>query len=516
MPMLALAGLLALNPGVQTPMAQGVVYEDRNQNGVRDFNERGIGGVLVSDQMEIVRTDSQGRWSMPLRGDDITFFVIKPSGWMTPVTEHQLPKFYYHHKPNGSPDDNYRFKGVEPTGPLPKSIDFPLYRSREGNAFTALFFGDPQPRDQREVDYVRKDIVEPLVGKHNAVFGVTLGDIAFDNLDTFVPLNKSISMLGVPWYNVIGNHDMNYESKDDKHSDETYELIYGPNYYSWNWGKVHFITLDDVWWSRDAEDRGRYTGKLGEEQLAWVKKDLDNVPTNNLVVISMHVPLVDVEDRQALYDLIKDRPFAMSVSAHTHTQRHHFIGEEDGFHGKEPHHHVVNVTTSGSWWSGAPDEQGIPHTTMRDGAPNGYSLFHFDGNQYNIEFRAARRHASYQMDIIAPDRLKEGQIRGTTVYANVFAGSDRSKVEIKFGNEGTWIPMTKTLEKDPTYTETYERDKELKTPWRTLSAPENSTHLWKSTIPVREADAGVLVIHVRTTDMFGRTSFATKGIVIDR
>ena len=38
---------------------------------------------------------------------------------------------------------------------------------------------------------------------------------------------------------------------------------------------------------------------------------------------------------------------------------------------------------------GAPDERGIPHTTMRDGAPNGYSIFTFDGHKYDIEFRAA-------------------------------------------------------------------------------------------------------------------------------
>ncbi len=36
----------------------------------------------------------------------------------------------------------------------------------------------------------------------------------------------------------------------------------------------------------------------------------------------------------------------------------------------------------------APDEKGIPHTTMRDGALNGYSVFTFDGQKYDIEFHA--------------------------------------------------------------------------------------------------------------------------------
>ena len=34
------------------------------------------------------------------------------------------------------------------------------------------------------------------------------------------------------------------------------------------------------------------------------------------------------------------------------------------------HQATINVTVSGSWWCGAPDERGIPHTMMADGAPN--------------------------------------------------------------------------------------------------------------------------------------------------
>ncbi|MFO0892090.1 MAG: calcineurin-like phosphoesterase C-terminal domain-containing protein [Isosphaeraceae bacterium] len=38
-----------------------------------------------------------------------------------------------------------------------------------------------------------------------------------------------------------------------------------------------------------------------------------------------------------------------------------------------------------------------PHTTMGD-APNGYSIFTFDGNHYEIEFRPASRPKDYQMN----------------------------------------------------------------------------------------------------------------------
>ncbi|MFO0892091.1 MAG: hypothetical protein U0790_23505 [Isosphaeraceae bacterium] len=38
-----------------------------------------------------------------------------------------------------------------------------------------------------------------------------------------------------------------------------------------------------------------------------------------------------MEDRKELYELIEKRPFAMSVSAHTHHQEHIFIDDNDGF-----------------------------------------------------------------------------------------------------------------------------------------------------------------------------------------
>ena len=92
---------LSLSPAVAGE-ATGIVYHDRNGNGVRDEGEPGLPGVSVSNQREIVQTDASGRWTLPVT-DDTIFFVIKPRDWMTPVNENQLPQFYYIHKPAGSP-----------------------------------------------------------------------------------------------------------------------------------------------------------------------------------------------------------------------------------------------------------------------------------------------------------------------------------------------------------------------------------------------------------------------------
>ncbi len=496
----------------QPQMAKGYVYHDKNKNGKRDAGEPGIAGIKVSDQTLITRTDRNGFWQLPLEEDqDTRYFVIKPRNWMTPVSDKQLPVFYYNHKPAGSP--KVRFGGVEPTGPLPASIDFALTPRKEPTQFKALFFGDSQPRDVREVDYLRRDVIEPIIGKHDVDFGVTLGDIVFDDLTVFEPYINAVALLGIPWYNVLGNHDINFDVPNDEHSDETFERYFGPNYYSFDHGPVHFVVLDNVEWKREGEGRGGYTGKFGEKQLAWLEKDLSMIPQNQLVVLMMHIPITGCSDKEQLFRLIEKRPYALSVSAHTHTHEHVFITDKDGWKGPKPHHHVVNVTTSGSWWRGAPDENGIPHTTMRDGAPNGYSIFSFDGAQYTIEFRAARRHENYQMEIHLPDVLKASEARDFEVLVNVFAGSERSKVEMRVG-DGAWQPMEQVRVKDPAYVKMWENDKELQRPYRNLPDPADSSHIWKAKIGQR-VPRGFVPIHVRTTDQFGQVYLTTRGVRIE-
>ncbi|MDI9639983.1 calcineurin-like phosphoesterase family protein [Kamptonema cortianum] len=493
-------------------VATGYVFEDTNRNGVRDRGERGITGVYVSDQDQVTKTDRQGKWTLPVKSNDVVFFVVKPRNWMTPVDQHQLPKFYYSHKPEGSPKQ--KVAGVEPTGPLPASIDFPLHRSQEPNQFEALVFGDTQTRNVKEVEYLRKDIIEPIIGKTKARFGMTLGDIVFDDLTVLDPIVKAVSLLEMPWYNVLGNHDINFDAADDADTDETFQRWFGPNYYSFDHGPVHFVVMDNVHWTiPEGAERGSYIGKFGERQLAWLREDLKTVPMNRLVVFAMHIPLTSTTDRQDFYRLIESRPFSFSVSAHAHFQEHHFIGEGQGWKGKEPHHHLIHVTACGSWWQGSLDPMGIPHTQMRDGAPNGYSLFRFDGNQYSIHFRAARRPDDYQIQIHAPDEVEFAASHSITLYANVFAGNERSKVEYRVGDSPFWKPMAMTSEPDPLYVAMHEADKTLTSPLRPLPAPMNSPHLWKATIRT-VLTPGIVPIHVRTTDMFGQTFYATKGIVI--
>jgi len=542
-------------------IASGVVYLDSNGDGVRQSGERGIPGVAVSDGVRVVLTDGEGRWELPVTGDD-HFFVIKPRGYRTPVNGHGIPQFSYIHKPDGSPDDDFIWPGVEPTGDLPDSIDFPLTPSAEPDSFKIIVMGDPQPYSEREVDYYRADIIDPILGRHDLAFGVSLGDLVGDRLDLFEPLNQAQSLFGVPWYNVYGNHDMNFmsgqstetASDPDRWSDETFERVYGPATYAFQFGRVHFINLDSVihegfkgfrngtfesWPGGKWPRTSTYRGGLREDQLNFIENYLEIVPKDELVVLLMHIPLSphshfdsdsihQIPERGRLLEVLSSHPHTFSMSGHTHIQRHWFYGEDEGYrpdapnqharlnNGRSLHHHLNAVTASGSWYRGLFDEQLIPHTQMRCGAPNGYTLVHFDGNRYTTDFMPARRHESDQAHITIGEpgstEVKVGS-DNTSAVVNIYNGSERDRVMWRIvpgtqaaANPTPWSVMAFAPQVDPTYRALFDREKELAQHaegQRDLPDPIAAHRIWEVTLPT-DLPVGTHRFEVRHTDLYGR------------
>jgi hypothetical protein len=529
--LLLLTGLVgpgcALTPANPTPTgpsrgdrATGIVFDDENRNGILDPGESGIPDVAVSNGREVVLSDDSGRYTLPV-AEEAILFVIKPGQWMTPFDDDGIPRFAYVHKPLGSPP-HLRHPGLEPTGPLPDSVDFPLHPSEEPERFSMLLFGDTQPYTLEQVDFVSHAVVEELIGS-DAAFGMTLGDVVGDDLALFAPLNHAIGRIGIPWYNVHGNHDLNYFATSDRHSDETWERVFGPTTYAFQWGAVHFIVLDDVIYAGANLDGspGAYAGGLTQDQLDFVRGYLALVPEDELVVVAMHIPISGrgkhgIPERRALLEALSDHPHTLSLSAHTHYQSQHFFGADDGYTGSESHHHLNHATVSGSWWLGERDLQGIPHATMRDGTPNGYSWIDFDGNHYAVRFKAARHPADHQLTIHAPDAIAASESGDTEVVVNVFAGNERTRVEMRLGDDGAWTPLVREPGKDPLYValRAGERASVQASGRRALPPPIDSSHRWVGRLPA-EAPTGTQVIEVRASDMFGAVHVAHRIIRVE-
>ncbi len=261
---LAFAAVDSRRAEAQEAQVTGLVFEDRDGSGAASAANPGLPGVLVSNGREVAVTGADGRYTLPLP-EEATIFVIKPAGYMPPVDASTgLPRFYRHHQPNGSPANlNLTFEGLAPTGPLPESVDFALKSQDEAKTFDVVMLTDPQPETEAEVDYIREDLIQALAGV-DAKFGLTAGDIMFDDLSLYPRSNAIIGTIGLPWWNIGGNHDLNFEAPDRTYSRETYKRFFGPNYYAFFYAQTLFLMLDDVDYlgfdAREAAGRGKVRG----------------------------------------------------------------------------------------------------------------------------------------------------------------------------------------------------------------------------------------------------------------
>ena len=334
-------------------LASGFVFEDTNGNGRKDRREAGIDGVAVSNGTDVVLTRSDGSYRIPVKSGN-TLFVIKPAGYKPALNDDFIPQFYYHYKPEGSLN-NYTYKGVMPTGELLRSIDFALHQYNEPENFTAIVFGDPQPYSMDDLDYFTRKIVEDVEKSHNTLFGISLGDIVGDNLDLQPVYKERMRHLQLPWYNVMGNHDMNYDAPSDDLSDETFEKNFGSANYAFNYGNAHFIVLDNILYP-DPRDGNGYWGGYRLDQLLFLENDLKHVPKDKLIVLSQHIQMKELAgyreaDRKRLFDLLKDYENVLVMSAHTHLQDQIEYTSAEGWLGKKPLHEYNVGTTSGDWYS---------------------------------------------------------------------------------------------------------------------------------------------------------------------
>ncbi|TDS16166.1 calcineurin-like phosphoesterase C-terminal domain-containing protein [Sphingobacterium paludis] len=497
-------------------LARGVVYIDANANGLRDKKEVGLAGVSVSNGVDVVQTDAKGNYQLPVQDDNI-IFVVKPSGYKLALDQENHPKFYHIHKPKGSPA--LKFAGVTATGKLPKSVDFALQPVEEPAKFSAFVFGDPQAYNEAEMDYFKRAVVDEAKTRKGPAFGISLGDLVGNDLSLHPGYKQTISQMELPWYNVIGNHDLNFDVKSDSLSDESFERLFGPANYAFNVGNAHFIILDDVLYPHPTTGEG-YQGGFRKEQLDFVENNLRFVPKEKLVVLAFHIPLnpdnegwFRNEDRQRLFDLLKDYPNTLSLSAHTHFQQQNYYNASHGWKGKQPHHEYNVGTTSGDWYSGQLNAQGVPVSAMRDGTPKGYAILHIDNDKYAFDYKVVGQDDDYAIDLYGPAVVSAKYVRRYPLYANFFIGAKDNVLRYRV-DKGNWKTMERVADQDPAYTASVLAfdGADSFVDGRRPSDAVPSTHLWKIKLP--KLAIGKHSITVEAKDMFGRVHTANKEIEV--
>lgn len=459
----------------------GYIFRDMNHNGVMDQGETGIPGILVSNQEDMIRTDASGKFEINIKGKK-TVYVVKPS-------DYNVPAYYV----NVS-----QLKGSR--------YDFAMIPKAVKKDFKTLMVGDPQMRTDKTLHCFQEDIVTEMFN-HDVDFAVIMGDIADNDLSIYPKEKAIVSKLPYPVYRVFGNHDADYPAASVNEQADVFIEHYGPDYYSFNEGDVHFIVLDNVYyqgWNKEKNKQGDYFGALSEIQYKWLEADLSHVGQDKLIVLCMHIPLLEQysyqKDIRRIFSLLEGRTNLLALSGHLHTVENYFFKPETNWNSEVKFQSVTVGAACGSWWCGPIDERGLPVSTCMDGSPNGYFEFIFSGNKYAYRFIAADHREDFQMRLT---------VNGDKLYANIFAATKGAAVTAVIDG-GEPVSMQNVREKDPFISTTYAQRKNFDDWQPGLMETE---HLWSMPLPA--LSAGVHYIKVTGVDVNGKTFIAHKLLKVE-
>ncbi len=441
---------------------------------------RGVANVWVTDGERFARTDAKGRYA--LTADDANRFVFLsvPAGYDAPV-ENGVVRYFH---------------------PMPADgrCDFELLRRPGDDArFGLVVTADPQIWARKEfakLAAAADDIAATVGACGDMPFqGICCGDIISHDHSFYDEYNRTMARTGLVFRHVMGNHDMTLYGRSHETSCRKYEETYGPAYYSYDIGRVHFVMLDDNFYiGRDYF----YIGYLDERQLRWLEEDLSHVAPGTTVFVAMHIPSTcEEKDRKqfryegaghtmtnhrGLYELLK--PFdAHIVSGHTHTTYNSPIRE--GLY-----EHVV-PSLGGAWWQG---------TLCTDGTPRGYCLFEIDDEGVRWRYKCTDHPDDFQMKLY--DGIAHEAFAGYAV-ANIWASDPAWKVE--FTIDGRPCGAVERFEAyDPDACRMYSDTSGMDHRW---IYPSVSDHYYRVALP-----EGAQCFEVTATDRFGRTYRAAHRI----
>ena len=456
--------------------------------------ETGVGlpGVRVSNGRDIQLTDHEGRYSIGQNGDN-AIFVIKPAGWTAPVDPAtMLPQI---HRPAAT------------------AADFALKRGQEPDDFDVILFADPQPGNDVEMGYLRAQLTNGSI-ESQAAFGLTLGDLVGDDLTLFDRYNQMIAQIGLPWWNLPGNHDLDFSATSPSQARAPWRRVFGPTTYAFEHGAATFVLLDNIDWRGRTAGANPYCGQIGPDNLAFVEALLETTPRDRLIVLCMHIPLIsaaepqdpgsNTSDTDALLALIGDRP-CVSFAGHMHTTEHHYLPLPDGTR----HHHHILTALSGSWWSGPMDPLGQPMAQSCDGAPNGWHVLSIKGNKYSTRFVSGREPAQMRIMLACePEAVAENPtstiiaastLGKTKIIVNIFDGGPRTMVEACVNGCSPSV-MARTSRPDPLTKRLFEQAGATRKPW---VRAEPSSHVWQADLPADLA-CGLHKLKVTATNEYGK------------
>lgn len=170
-----------------------------------------------------------------------------------------------------------------------------------------------------------------------------------------------------------GEHDASVDHGD------VFREFFGPTHYSFDHKGVHFVALDNV---------SDPTGSLGDEQIAWLQKDLGERAKEVPIVVLTHRPLFDLQpewgwatrDGAKAIEVLTPYPRVTVFYGHIHQENQHMTGHIPHYSAKSL---IFPLPAPGS----GPDHKPIPWDATQPYHGLGWREIEAKGSERSIEER---------------------------------------------------------------------------------------------------------------------------------
>ena len=482
----------------------------KNIKGFVYCNGKGIANVIVSDGIEVTKTNADGIYYLESTKKHGYVFITIPSNYEV-ATKNKQPYFFDYLTSTVSVVDQRNFELVESNNTNHVAIIMTdIHLANRNNDITQFKSGF----------YVEASAyASQLKATGTKVYGITLGDLSWDaywyeNSYSLGNYLNDIDGIGFQIFNGMGNHDNDPYKNTDFTAEAPFKQLVGPTYYSINIGKVHYVVLDDVQYINTGGSQGvigsrNYTEGVLTEQIGWLKKDLAEVTDKSTpIIVGLHCPVysasVNSSGQQVNSNALtntSELTTAFSgfsnvtfISGHTHVNYTVEVSPNII-------EHNIGAICATWWWTG---KSGYANNHIcTDGSPGGYGMFeindriikyYYKGIGYNktkqfrtydrntIEINATNFTPSASATYVAMVPTYAGEYnvpnRDNIVLINVFNYDSACTLEVK--ENGVVLPVTRKSKKDPLHIISYEMQRLNNNAEPTSSfITGNSTHIFE-------------------------------------
>jgi len=419
-----------------------------------------LAGVRVSDGYRVATSDAAGEFAISVGPDSGPFlFVTTPAGYWT--NQFSIPI----------------------TSAVRRNPLFDLQPKNSSRAYTAVYVTDVHLGEgHAEQSYAR---FRATIDEINALDPLPAlcwvgGDITLQGGKghRYVEL---MSRLKMPVRNALGNHELLVREADPR---DRFQRLFGPTYYSFDLGRVHYVTLDGCQVNPQAEGYKNVEGRLSPRELHWLAEDLRHIPEGMTTIVAIHIPLVSdyaerrgttaakvpywiVSNADEVVDVLARHGVALVLQGHLHeNQRSMRKGIE----------FVESISVCGRWWKTDPTkrEHGV------SGEPRGYRILDIDGSTVRHRYQSTAEARVEPIGEIVGRPTHLPADKETVLSINIFDGTADTEVSASL-DEGSSVRLK------PGTTERYHEDLQ-------------PAHHWQWTLPAAALRAGTHRLRVQVKE----------------